>query len=465
MKIDVKRLKKMIIIIFCIIIIVLGILLFLLKNNSVENKEIITDSTLPKDAIVVNNNYQKLTSLNTFLSVKKCVDLYYAKYSSCYMTADQYRENYNMQYDENSDNGAEIDMACKTSREDYISLLVDTYISDKNITIDNFTNKIDKINQVKSSITEIFEQQKNENVSAFFIKGYLRDKETDKVSDFNIIVLVDKKNNAFKVYPEEYYKEKEFNNLKIGDIANIDIPDEIKLNQDEKILNKYKDENFSNEYIAQILIEQYKENILYNPKVVYENLDDEYRDKRFSDYNNFLEYVEKNKNTNKSITTKQYLRNVYSDYNQYVCVDANENYYIFNQDKKDLTKFSIILDTYTVDIPQFVENYEKANEEEKAALNVNKFISAINDKNYSFAYSLLADSFKNNKFPSQEDFENYVIQNFYEVNTIKDVNCEKQGNYYVVTINISNSESEEKELKLVVNLEEGTKFEMSFETE
>ena len=77
----------------------------------------------------------------------------------------------------------------------------------------------------------------------------------------------------------------------------------------------------------------------------------------------------------------------------------------------------------------------------------------------------MADSFKNNKFPSQEDFENYVIQNFYEVNTIKDVNCEKQGNYYVVTINISNSESEEKELKLVVNLEEGTKFEMSFETE
>ena len=100
--------------------------------------------------------------------------------------------------------------------------------------------------------------------------------------------------------------------------------------------------------------------MLYNTQNAYNDLDDEYKKAKFADYNEFLNYVEINNKKYKSMSASKYSKNVYNNYNQYVCVDNNNNYYIFNQDKKDLTKFSLILDTYTVDIPQFIEKYEKS---------------------------------------------------------------------------------------------------------
>ena len=203
--------------------------------------------------------------------------------------------------------------------------------------------------------------------------------------------------------------------------------------------------------------------MLYNTEIAYDNLDETYKNAKFSDYSEFLNYVEMNNKKYKSMSANKYSKNVYNDYNQYVCMDNNDNYYIFNQDKNDLTKFSVILDTYTVDIPQFIEKYEKASNNEKVALNINKFVSSINDKSYKYAYSLLADSFKQNNFNNQQQFERYIKQILYENNTIKDVSCEEQGKYYIATTKIANSEGEEKEIKFIVKLEEERKFEMSFE--
>ena len=212
-----------------------------------------------------------------------------------------------------------------------------------------------------------------------------------------------------------------------------------------------------------MLIERYNEEILYNPQIVFNDLDREYRKKRFNSYDEFLKYVEEKKDDYKKISTKKYLKNSYDNYNQFVCLDADENYYIFNQNKDDSTDFSIILDTYTVDIPQFVEKYNNVKKEEKVALNMNRFISAINDKNYTYAYSVLAESFKKNKFSNEEDFIQCINNQLYEKNEIKSINCEKKDEYYVATMIIESSEKEEKEFKAIVKLDEGTKFEMSFE--
>ena len=463
MKIDEKKVKILIFIVFLVIILLIGTIIFILKDSKEKSEEKITDSQLPKDAIVINESYQKLTSINTFLALKNCVDLYYSKYSSCFMTVAQYRENYNMQYNESSDNGEAIDKACESARKVYLSMLVDDYVKDENITLDNFSMKVDKIGQVKATITEIYEQQKNENTSAFFVKGYLRDKETDKNTNLNIVLVVDKKNKAFKIYPKEYYEDKKLEELKVGDVAKINIPDEIELNNNESIANKYNYQNFSTEAIIQFLVEKHKEEMLYNTEIAYDNLDETYKNAKFSDYNEFLNYVEMNNKKYKSMSANKYSKNVYNDYNQYVCMDNNDNYYIFNQDKNDLTKFSVILDTYTVDIPQFIEKYEKASNNEKVALNINKFVSSINDKSYKYAYSLLANSFKQNNFNNQQQFERYIKQILYENNTIKDVSCEEQGKYYIATTKIANSDGEEKEIKFIVKLEEERKFEMSFE--
>ena len=454
--------KKLIIIIVVLIIFIICIISFFRKSNNQKNdNEIISDSELPESVFSVENSYQKLKSLNTYLSVKKCVDMYYSKYSSCFISVEQYIENYDMKYNENSDNGEAVNIVREKSRQEYIELIEDTYIKDKDIKTSNFENKINKISKVKPTIINIYEQQKNNNVSAFFINGYIREDESNNILNFNIVVMVDKKNNAFKIYPQEYYEEKEFNKLNIGDKADIYIPEEIKLNENGK--NKYQYQNYSDEYIAKMLIERYKEEILYNPQIVFNDLDREYRKKRFNSYDEFLKYVEEKKDDYKKISTKKYLKNSYDNYNQFVCLDADENYYIFNQNKDDSTDFSIILDTYTVDIPQFVEKYNNVKKEEKVALNMNRFISAINDKNYTYAYSVLAESFKKNKFSNEEDFIQCINNQLYEKNEIKSINCEKKDEYYVATMIIESSEKEEKEFKAIVKLDEGTKFEMSFE--
>ena len=84
--------------------------------------------------------------------------------------------------------------------------------------------------------------------------------------------------------------------------------------------------------------------------------------------------------------------NYFDDEKQYVAYSNYSDYYIFQV--KDVMDFSVLLDQYLVDIPQFVTKYEASDIRIKTALNINKFIMGINDKNYAYVYTLLADSLK-----------------------------------------------------------------------
>ena len=66
--------------------------------------------------------------------------------------------------------------------------------------------------------------------------------------------------------------------------------------------------------------------------------------------------------------------------NRYVCKDGKDNFYIFNVNK--VLDYTVVLDTYTVDLPEFTEKYNKVNAQEKVALNINKVITALNNKDY-----------------------------------------------------------------------------------
>ena len=119
-----------------------------------------------------------------------------------------------------------------------------------------------------------------------------------------------------------------------------------------------------------------------------------------------------------------------------------------------------MLDTYTIDIEEFIEKYESVNEKEKVILNIQKFINSINDNNYNYAYNCLADSFKNNYFSNVEDFKNYIENNFgnnIDISYIEfDTVAEK---YYTYRVNISNRIQK----TFIVQLGEGTDFKLSFD--
>ena len=125
----------------------------------------------------------------------------------------------------------------------------------------------------------------------------------------------------------------------------------------------------------------------------------------------------------------------------------------------------MILDTYTVDLPDFIDKYDKESKEQKVALNLNKIIMAINEKDYKYVYNKLNNTYKNTYFTDYNVFVTYLTNNFYSSNEMKIKKMESVGqNTYNATITVTNTNNAEetKELILIVRLLEDRNFEMSF---
>ena len=60
----------------------------------------------------------------------------------------------------------------------------------------------------------------------------------------------------------------------------------------------------------------------------------------------------------KPLELKSYKIDKNNDYTQYVLIDNLENYYIFRE--TSVMDYTVILDTYTIDLPEFLEKYENA---------------------------------------------------------------------------------------------------------
>ena len=178
------------------------------------------------------------------------------------------------------------------------------------------------------------------------------------------------------------------------------------------------------------------------------------------DYENYMEYMTSIKN----IKLERYSKTSEDGYTKYICQDTYNNYYIFKV--TELMQYSLILDTYTIEIPEFTEKYETSNAQEKVILNINKFMQGVNDKDYKYAYSLLADSFKETNFNTQKDFENYIKTNFFEKNDFKYEKFGDEANtYYTYQIKITDrnkNRNEEITKTFIILLEEGLDFKLSF---
>ena len=128
-------------------------------------------------------------------------------------------------------------------------------------------------------------------------------------------------------------------------------------------------------------------------------------------------------------------------------------------------QYAVILDTYTIDLPEFKEKYTNATAEQKVLLNIQKFFEAINNKDYKYAYHKLDNTFKANNFTGLEQFENYIKTNFFEQNKLAANEAEIQGDNYLYKITISDATSQDKNTvtkTFVMQLKEGTDFVMSF---
>ena len=314
-------------------------------------------------------------------------------------------------------------------------------------------NCLNKTNNSYIFTNEIY-VQKNNNISVYAIYGLQNN------NSVYYIISLDYNNFTYNI---TQVTEDECNIIKNGKENEYVKQTNIEKNEDNTFVFKAMSD-------VEISVMYYNiiKNLLNSESEVLYNLllDDQYKQKRFSNIVDFNEFVNKNKSIYANMKLSKYAKYKYDGYVQYVCLDNNGDYFVIN-DNINTREYKILLDTYTIDQQEFIKKYNSATDNEKAGYDINKFFDAINANDYTYAYNCLAESFRQNKFSTQKQFENYIKNNFYNKNDVKYSNYRKEGNYYIYTVSIKNSNDTTQSIQkdFIVNLKENRQFEMSFSVE
>lgn len=436
-----KKRQKIIIIITIIIIILILIIANLLKKNTIseEEKNRISSQAKENNEDVRDEKPTRTNRVNTYITIEEVVK--------------NYIENMKSQ---NSDI--------------VLSILNKEYVKEKNISKDNLNvQEYKNIDNYKN--IEMYEQNSEEYV-VYYIKGQINSK-----SEIYFEVGVDMKKQTYDIMPitkDEY-------TTKINKSSE-------KRTIEQNEYNNIEFKNYDNSDIAKMYFDDYLKQMISNPEVAYSLLDKQYREAKFGEYNEFVKYINSNKEKfeltykletldnndfenysdyldfktqNANLGIKKYSIESYNEYVQYICQDAEGKNYIFSVQYP--MEYTVMLDTYTTGTPYFKSKYNQTTDQNKAKMNLEKIQEALNNKDYKYIYNKLNQSFKANNFAKEAQLEEYIKNNFFEKNEITYNTVEQQGEAWLFNAKLSNAQGkEQKGINLVIKLKEETDFEMSF---
>ena len=107
-------------------------------------------------------------------------------------------------------------------------------------------------------------------------------------------------------------------------------------------------------------------------------------------------------------------------------------------------------------------------ERDRIEFYISKFIGSIGENSIEDAYGMLNDSFRTQYFPTLEDFESFISDRFPKMTAVEYTNIERNGDVYVVWLNLSNplaTGSTPKEMNFVVKENNVGDFELSFQVD
>lgn len=440
-----KAIKKVIILlVICMIIILIILLNSNNESNFTENGTVYGDDISQDDTDITfeSTNFEKVKYNSEYYSILNIINEFCDNAKICYS------EEYRIQSMPLEPELLEEDA------ETYYSILSDMlskqYIEQYSITNNSLEQHISELEQGDYNINSMYVSN-IDNYYSYLIYGEVMQNE------YNFLINVDMINNVYEIYLNDYIVS---NNYTEENIVNIDIQtNNIELNDN----NSYTTLDISQETMARNYFNDYIDKIRNNQEEAYELLNSEYREKRFGSYNEFEEYYNANREYIEFSPLSKYSVTNNEESTQYICIDGNNNYYIFNVTA--VMEYNVLLDYYTIEQDRFIEAYQNASNEQKVYSNIDKFIAMINNKDYNAAYGVLDETFKQNNFPTIGDFENYINQNYFSRNTINSqVNLSTSGEYYICTINVNNEEETQSlEKSFIMQLGEGTDFKLSFD--
>ena len=293
------------------------------------------------------------------------------------------------------------------------------------------------------------------SIDKYSIFGISMDEKYQNVNNLYFIVQLDSINDNYTIKKLDY----NYHSLDEIIIENIDIDESLNesnfsyvtISENEKIKN---------------YMEYYKALALGSPSILYNNfLDNEYKNNKFKTEEVFKEYIDSNKINILDSVPMEYKIEEENGIKKYTIKDNHNNNYIIKEEY--IMKFNILLDNYEISNDNYKEQYNNSTDEQKIATNINKIFKMIDNKEYMTLYdNNLNYNFKNNNFKEYSEFKKYIEDNFFDYNYLGKSTLTQNDSYYVINVNYKDGISpnaEEKNLKIIMRLKEGTDFEISFE--
>lgn len=341
------------------------------------------------------------------------------------------------------------------------------YAKEYNVTVENILNKLeipktDNMYQYYNcTINNMLVAQLDSETSIYIVNGKCRIVGKDTIFNVEVMVEVNNVSKLYNLYPSQYVNDKELNKIKIGD--NI-VDDNYKK---EEISNR-NNNNFTyvritDNEMANKYMENLKELLLYYEDDAYNKLNIEYSKLRFEDEKNFKKYLTDIKTKTQLMQLSKYKVEANNNYTDYICSDRYNNYYIFREED-GIMRYSVFLDSYTINLPSSLEKYNSSSTIEKVGYNIQKCIEAINNKDYSYVYKKLDETFRASKYNTEETFEKIIKNNLFDNNVIEKASKLNEGDTYIYEIVIRNGNNNEqkKNVTIIMEIGEGTDYTMSF---
>lgn len=301
-------------------------------------------------------------------------------------------------------------------------------------------------NNVKYVVKQAYVTQ-NQYMSKYYTYGTLtiaNGNYTAQTQEIYMILYLTAENKGYKL--QTISKEEYLNRTALEQNDTIEIQ--------EGTYNKFEYEYIDNVKQMEIYLEDYSFQIFNNTENSYNLLNTEYREKRFNSLQSFVQFLNEKQGQLHNIKINQYTVDEENQNKIYKGTDQYGNYYEIIE--KSYMNYEIILDNYTM------LDYSNDSDENKIKLSAEKFILMLNSADYTNAYNLLEPSFKQINFPTEQDFINYVKNNFYARNIVASKDLSEDG---ICTVTIKDSISTQankiqKQFKVIMG--EGMSFTIEF---
>lgn len=450
-----NKIKKWMIILIILMIVLIGTIVVLklsLRQSKTEENTMTREESFQKV-----NQLQKINDKIEWIQVQNCLNKY-GSYSDNLQIVQKIKESGEILEEKEEEYNKRIE-------QQLIHIIPEFVQETLKITQENIYEKIGtkdeivRINNIYKSVqtASSIPYEETTNICAYIVEGVFIKKEDGSKRDFNMVVLLDYVSNTFAILPDEYIKEEK---LDLYENENIQL-------YDEELIEKNDDNTFSmisnvNEEMCQKYFANYKESLIYDAEFAFTCLQKEYATKRFGQLDNFKNYIQKNGEEISQAELKKYQVNNYNDYTEYVCVDQFGNLYIFKEEA--VLNFTLQLDTYTIPTENFIKNYQAKNEQNKVMMNIDKWVQMLNNRDYRAAYSVIDETYRENTFGSQEEFEEIMREKLplhyqVEYNSFSDEN-----GTYIQNINLTDIEAESEDIiqmTIIMQLKDDLDFVMS----